>query len=269
MQGQGGQQMTLPPVGPVLKKVLIVLFSIWLVFALAVNWGGASGATFLALTGDTQAIAQGEVWRIFTALLLHQPVGNIGHILGTMLGLYFLGSSLEESWGGKRFFRFLIVSGVLSYATQFAVLSLIPPDLAPKFAPDVYMGASPVVSAIAIAWASSFKGRTINLFFVLPVSSRGLILLVVGMGVMSLIAGSGTNSGHIASFAGMGYGWLLGGGTPSPLRSFILRYRLAALEREAENERSSKKERAQRSGLKVIKGGKRDSKPPGQGGMLN
>jgi membrane associated rhomboid family serine protease len=245
-----------------LRKILIVLFAIWLVFALALNWGGASGNSFLAFTGNNSAIASGEVWRLFTALLLHTPSGEIGHILSAMLGLYFLGSSLEEAWGGKRFLRFLIAAGVLSYLTQFLLCSLISSELSAKLVPDSYFGAIPVVEAVAIAWACSFRGRTILLFFVLPVSSRGLILMVVGFSLMSLIAGGMSPSGHIALFAGMGYGWLLGGGSPSPLRRFILKQRLAALEREAQNERHQKKRRAKESGFKVIRGGKDDDEPP-------
>lgn len=264
MRNSGGQQLKLPPVGPMLKKVLIALFATWLVFALAVNWGGASGNSFLALTGNNAAILEGEVWRLLTALLLHTPSGGIGHIISAMLGLYFLGSSLEEAWGGRRFLRFMIATGVLSYATQFALCLLISPELSAKLVPNDYFGAIPVVEAIAIAWACSFKGRTILLFFVLPVSSRGLILMVVGFSLMSLIAGGMSPSGHIALFAGMGYGWLLGAGTPSPWRRFILKRKLQALERDAHNERSEKKRRAKKSGFKVIRGGRNedDDDPP-------
>jgi membrane associated rhomboid family serine protease len=252
----------LPPVGPMLRKILIVLFATWLIFALALNWGGASGNSFLSLSGNNNAIANGEIWRLFTALLLHAPSGEIGHIVSAMLGLYFLGSSLEEVWGGKRFLRFLIAAGVLSYLTQFLVGSLLPTELGTKLVPENYFGAIPAVEAVAIAWACSFRGRTILLFFVVPVSSRGLILMVVGFSLMSLIAGGMSPSGHIALFAGMGYGWLLGGGSPTPLRRFILKQRLAALEREAQNERHQKKRRAKESGLRVIRGGKDEDEPP-------
>jgi membrane associated rhomboid family serine protease len=244
-----------------LKKILIGLFAIWLVFALALNWGGASGNSFLALTGNNAAILEGEVWRLFTALLLHTPSGGIGHIVSAMLGLYFLGSSLEEAWGGRRFLRFLIGAGVLSYATQFVVCLLLSPELSAKLVPTDYFGAIPVVEAVAIAWACSFKGRTILLFFVLPVSSRGLILMVVGFSLMSLIAGGMSPSGHIALFAGMGYGWLLGAGTPSPWRRFVLKRKLAGLERDVQKERAEKKRRAKNSGFKVIRGGQDDEEP--------
>jgi len=259
--------MMLPVPGKVLKTVLIVLFATWLVFALAINWGGAAGNTYAALKGNAFAIANGEVWRLFTALVIHETHGSIGHLLGTMIGLYFLGSSLEESWGGKRFAKFLAWSGVLAYGTQVLLL-LAAPALAAKFAPAEFYGASPVVYAVAMAWAFSFKGRTVSLMFVLPVSSKALVYIVVGLALMTVIAGGMSPSGHIAIFAGMGYGWLLGGGTPSPLKKGILKYRLAALEREAQAERQSKKKKVKQSGLTVLKGGKNSDKDP-PGGMLH
>jgi hypothetical protein len=92
--------------------------------------------------------------------------------------------------------------------------------------------------------------------FVLPVSSTGLILLVVGMSLMYLIVGAQAPSGHIAPFAGMGLGWLLGGGTPSPLRRFYLKYRLAQLELETKREGADRKLKVKQSGLRVIEGGR-------------
>ncbi len=264
MRDERGAQVMggLPRPGKALKGVLIGLFSIWLVFALAINWGGASGQSFFALCGNTEKIFQGQVWRIFTASLLHMPSGDIGHILVSLIGLYFLSPSLESAWGSKRFLRFLFFSGALAYGTQAAVDMALPASIAARLVPQgtdgYYFGAMPVVEAVAIAWALSFRGRTVHLFFTIPVSSRGLILFVVGISLMSLIALRTPPSGHIAVFAGMGAGWLLGGGTPSPLRRFYLKYRLARLEIEAKRDRQERKKRVKSSGLRVIDGGGRD-----------
>ncbi len=260
MQGPAGQQMTLPVPGRALKVIMIVLFSTWLIFALGINWGGAGENTFSLLTGNTNAIAAGQVWRLFTPLLLHDFT-SVSHILGAILGLYFLGSALEGSWGPRRFLKFILAAGVLSYATQF-LLQWLAPSFTSGLVGPIYFGAQPIVYAIAIAWAFSFKGQTVNLMFVLPVSARTLIFIVVGLALMTVIAGGQSPSGHIATFAGMGYGWLLGGGTPSPLRKMLLRYRLASLEREAGAEKRAKKKRVHQSGLKVLPGGKNDDDPP-------
>lgn len=258
MQGShvGRAPIQLPRPGKALKAVLLGLLGIWLVFALAINWGNAAGTSFLALCGNTGAILQGEVWRLLTAPLLHMPSGTVWHLLSVLLGLYFLGTSLEHEWGPRRFLRFLMLTGVLSYGTQVLADVFLPARIGAKLIPDHYYGAMPVVQAVAIAWASSFRGRTVHLFFVLPISSRGLILFVVGISVLYLIAGATPPSGHIAMFVGMAFGWLLGGGTPSPLRRGYLRFRLARLEVEARREGEARRKRARNSGLRVLPGGR-------------
>ena len=265
---QASQQMNFPVPGRVLKSVLGLLFAIWLVLALAINWGGVADSAFWRWTGDSSAVARGEVWRLITAPFMHLPSGSIGHILGSLIGLYFLGAPLENAWGGRRFAWFLFWSGTLAYAIQFGASLVLPASVMANLAYDNYFGATPVIYAVAIAWASSFKGQKVMLMFVLPVSSRALIWITVGAGLMVLIAGGKTPAGHVASFAGMGLGYLLGGGTPSPLRQVLLRYKLASLERRVESERRGRRTRASKAGLKVITGG-RDDNGPRKNGMLH
>jgi membrane associated rhomboid family serine protease len=252
-----GPELLLEMPGKVLRAVMIALFAIWLVFALAMNWAGVSSGPLSFLVADAGALTSGQLWRLATAPLIHAP-NSVGHILGAELGLFFLAPSLESRWGSLRFARFLALTALLSYGLQALVLALMPAGLGAKFAGGAQFGAMPVVEAVAIAWACSFRGRTVNLFFVLPVSSRGLIWFVVGFSVLTLIAGQMPPSGHIALFSGMGFGWLLGGGTPSPLRRAYLRYKLGTLDREAEREAKSTRKKAERAGLRVISGGKDD-----------
>lgn len=244
----------LPRPGPALKWVLLALFGVWLIFALGMNWGGVSQAPFLALVAEPGKILSGELWRPLTAALLHDP-NSIGHLFSALLGLYFLSPQLEEAWGSRRFVRFLALTAALSYALQAVILLLLPPGLAGKLAGPFQFGALPVVEAVAIAWACSFRGRTVLLFFVLPISSKGLILFVVGFSVLALIAGQTPPSGHISLFLGMGLGWLLGGDSPSPLRRAYLKFRLARLDQEVLSERKSRQKRVAQSKLRVIKGG--------------
>ncbi len=255
--------MGLAKPGPALKGVLIVLFAVWVVFALAINWGGASEQVFLLFVGNSEAILDGQIWRLVTPLFMHLPTGGIGHILMTLLGLYFLGHSLEDTWGARRFLSFLFWSGVIAYAVQLLAALVLPAYFRERLVPEQWFGAMPVVDAIAIAWALSFKGRTVQLFFVLPISSRGLLLFVVGANVLMVIAGALNFAGHVALFAGMGAGWLLGGGTPSPARRFVLKLRLKQLSAEQARLKEQRRDRVKRSKLRVIDGGRaqEDSEP--------
>jgi membrane associated rhomboid family serine protease len=258
------QPVGLPRPGKVLRAILIGLLAIWVVFAIGLNWGGASPELFFLLCGSTDGILKGELWRLFTAPLMHYPKGTEGvwHILGTLLGLYFFAPSLERDWGKGRFVRFLVFTGLLAYGFQLALELALPTSIATKLVGEYWFGATPITTAVAIAWALSFKGRTVMLMFVLPVSSRGLILFVVGGAVLYTFAAAMPTSGLIAPFGGMLAGWLLGGGSPSPLRRLWLKMRLAQLDAEARRDSKAQKRRAARSGFKVIEGGRgRDSDP--------
>src|SRR5688572_6933449 len=229
------------------------------------NWAGVSSAPFEALTAAQGALLQGQVWRLCTAALLHAP-NDVGHILGALLGLYFLGANLESRFGSRRFAGFLFWAATLPYLIQATILVVLPAGLGAKLAPFAPFGAMPAVEATAIAWAFSFRGRTVNLFFVLPVTSTGLVWFVVGFSILALIAAQTPPSGHLALFAGMGLGYLLGGGTPSPLRRWYLAGRLRNLEREVDSEARKRRKRA--GGLRVIPGG-RDPKDPDEKKFLN
>ncbi len=245
----------LPRPGPALKWVLIGLLAIWLAFAVGINWAGAPADLFYLLCGNAELISQGQVWRLFTAPLIHMPTGHVGHILMALLGLYFLAPSLEREWGSARFLRFLLFSGVIGYGLQYLLLVLLPPSVSARLAGDYWFGALPVINAVSIAWALSFRGQVVKLYFVLPVSSTGLILFVVGMNVMYLIGAQNHLEGLISPFGGMLAGWLLGAGTPSPLRKAWLKLQLARLDSEARREGKARRRRAAQSGLRVIEGG--------------
>lgn len=267
-------QGSLPRPGRVLRIVMIAILAIWLMFAIGLNWAGAPPSLFWLLCGNTEKILHGEVWRLFTAPWLHLPVESLGHVFSALIGLYFLGPSLEERWGSARFARFLFSAALLAYITQMLAELILPSsfDIAP--AGGYWFGAIPVVEAIAIAWALSFRGREVRLFFILPVSSTGLILFVIGASLASVIIKAQAPSGLIAPFGGMLAGWLFGSGSPSPMRRLWLKLRLAQLDVEAKREAQARRARAAKSGLKVISGGRGDDsedepKRGGDGGWLN
>lgn len=277
------RERSFAPDGPVLPRpgrplmgVLIALLVIWLVFAVGINWGGASEGVFLLLCGNTERVLKGEVWRLVTAPFMHLPSGTPWHLLGTLLGLYFLAPSLEKAWGTGRFLRFLMIASLVGYVLQMLVELALPPHLAAKIVPLGYwFGAMPTLEAVAIAWALTFRGQTVRLMFIIPVTSGTLIAFVVATSTLYLLAGASSPSGLISPFGGMLTGFLLGGGTPSPLRRFWLKQRYARLERaaalEAQRERSHRRERVARSGLRVIEGGRSeaDSEQPSTNGKSN
>jgi membrane associated rhomboid family serine protease len=266
---QPNMAVALPKPGRALKIILLTLLGIWLMFAMAVNWGGADPAVFELFVGNTDAILSGQIWRLFTAPLVHLP-SDPWHVMGVLLGLYFLGPSLEQRWGGRRFTFFLWASAVLAYCCQLAAELILPATAAAKMSMGYWFGAVPAIEALSVAWALTFTGQTVRLLFVLPVTSRGLLWFVIGFSVLRLIAVQQTAEGLISPFGGLAAGWLLGAGTPSPLRQLYLKFRYSQLQREAEREaRERKRRRVEQSRLSVIQGGRRDDDDGPGGKYLN
>jgi membrane associated rhomboid family serine protease len=251
----------LPRPGKVVKVALLVVFGVWVVFAVGLNWAGAPPDTFLLFCGNTSRILHGEVWRLITAPVVHMPTGEIGHVLSALFGLYFLSPQLETAWGSGRFARFLGFSALIAYGTQMCAELLLPHAVGAKLVGEYWFGAMPVVEAIAIAWALSFRGQVIRLFMLIPVTSRGLIIFVVGVSVMYLLASARPPEGLIAPFGGMLAGYLLGGGTPSPVRRLWLKLRVNQLDAEARREAARRRRRVEGSRLKVIEGGGTGDEP--------
>jgi len=268
MQSSDGLMGGLPRPGKALVGVMVVITTLWLMFAIGLNWGGAPESVFWALAGSTRGILHGEVWRLFTAPLLLTPIGGAGvsHLLTALFGLYFLAPRLERMWGPVRMLRFIALSCVLAYVMQMLVELALPASLAARIVGPNWYGLEPAIAAIAIAWACTFKGQVVQLFGILPMTSRMLILLVVGFALLRLVAADLPPEGLLAPFGGMFFGWLLGGGTPSPLRKAWLKLRLAQLDGEARREGARKKPRPNPGGLRVIPGGRTDDDDKGPDG---
>ncbi len=65
-----------------------------------------------------ELIAAGEIWRLFTPMLLH---GSILHILFNMYALRALGPSLEQHYGHGRFLMLYILAGFAGNVASFAL----------------------------------------------------------------------------------------------------------------------------------------------------
>ena len=247
---------------------MLTLLAIWVMFAVGINWGGGGGALFEFGVGDTQAILSGQVWRLFTAPLLHRPSGDgsVSHIVSVLLGLYFLAPSLEKKWGGKWMLAFLYGSAIVGYLFHMLLQVAIPgPHNASLIQP--WYGALSAVHAVAIAWALSFRGQRVLLMFVLPVSSTILVVFVVGLSVLRLLAAENVPEGLVSPFGAMAFAWLVAGSEPSPLRKLWLKWQLRRLRTKAAKRDSGPR-------LRVITGGKRDDEHddddgPPPGGWLN
>lgn len=160
----------------------------------------------LSLTSD--GILSGKLWTIATYSLLHDP-DNFLHLLGNLLGIYFLGRIILPLLGPKRFL-WLYISGVASGGLLWMAANF--GDQAPL------IGASAGVGALLVFFAALNPDRpiTLLLFFVVPVSvkPKWLVLFLLGFDLLGfLLSELSTGRGfmgiaHSAHLGGFAAGWL-------------------------------------------------------------
>jgi membrane associated rhomboid family serine protease len=154
---------------------------VWLIaLALFMSAGGSlltrSGVPLLNYTLlEPLKVWRGELWRLVTwAPIELRPVG----LLFGCVALFFFGSDLVHRWGTKRFlgvyFGCAAVTGLLT-----SLVALIWPA-----ATIPHMGLWPMQEALIIAWAVMNPGGQILVYFVLPIGSRHLITLTIGITVV-------------------------------------------------------------------------------------
>jgi membrane associated rhomboid family serine protease len=261
MSGEPQLTFGLPKPGKAVTGFLVAIVAVWLLFALGLNWGGASEETLAWVVGSDR-ILHGEIWRLVTGPMLQKPsgAGSVSHLLTALMGIYFLGPSLEERWGAKRFVFFVGASGVFAAASQVLVGAILPQVHQP-----VFFGALGMVDAVAVGWALTFKSSQVRLFFVLPVSGYGFLAFIAVMNVLYVIGSDVHYEGLVTPVGGMIAGWLFG--ETSPVRRWWLTRTYKKLAAESAALRDM---RVGGPKLKVIEGGLgAKNKPPADKRYLN
>ncbi|MFE3591900.1 rhomboid family intramembrane serine protease [Streptomyces niveus] len=99
----------------------------------------------LAISRDlngTVGVADGQWYRLFTAMFLHQAVW---HIAFNMLGLWWLGGPLEAALGRVRFIALYLISGLAGSALTYLIAAPNQPSLGASGAIFGLLGATVVL----------------------------------------------------------------------------------------------------------------------------
>lgn len=185
-------RMTFPQLTPVVKRLLIINVVVYFAQLLGgnellVDWFAVYPASLLLAL---------QLWRLVTYQFLH---GGVWHIVLNMVGLFFLGPTLERHWGGKRFLKFYLgcgIAGGVFYTLLVAV----------GFLPALSMiGASGAILGMLAACAILFP-QFVVLFVFFPVPIRVAAVVLIFFYVVSLLTGSQNAGGDAAHLAGMAAG---------------------------------------------------------------
>jgi len=125
--------------------ILILVNVLAFLFEISVgDWNDPDVLHRIGALEPAAVIAQGEYWRLFTALFLH---GGFLHLGFNLFALYVLGPPLERSIGTIRFLVCYLVSGLASSAGVVALTELRLIEV------SQIIGASGCIMGVVGAWA--------------------------------------------------------------------------------------------------------------------
>ena len=126
-------------------------------------FAGPGTLSFLAMIPER--VLHGEIWRIFTYVLM--PTNGGFWLVVSLMFYYWLGQSLEQLWGTAKF-NFYYLSGTILTAVAYILVYFIHGIGIPL------MGASFVNTAMFLAYAMTYPDAIVNLFFILPLKIKWL-----------------------------------------------------------------------------------------------
>ncbi len=190
----GGMGMSIPKPTPAVKMLLIINAAVFLMQMFFDQKTGQMTRFFGVTIYDFW-----QLWRYITFQFLHSTV-DPWHLVMNMLGVYFLGTALENSWGTKKFTFFYLGCGALAgfaYVFIGAIFGL-PGDFP-------IIGASGGVFGILLACAILFPHfRLIFLFFPVPIRLAAVIIFSVMIFVVLRALSMGNTGGAMSDVAHLG-----------------------------------------------------------------
>ena len=149
----------------------------------------SSGTFSNLLAFNPILVLHGQIWRLVTFLVVPEPYNLTG--LGpvwfafSMLFYYFLGTSLERSWGTTKFTVFYGCGALLTLIAAFlsyGLTSLLWGDLAAIFsAIPITMGT--VNFSILLAFATLFPDAQFRIYFIIPIKAKWMAVFYLALRV--------------------------------------------------------------------------------------
>ena len=193
-------RMGFPKLTVVVKRLLIINVSIFFIGLIFFPRNIPFGPIYINILEKWFSVfpvsfsAVLQVWRLITYQFLH---ANIIHILFNMLGLFFLGPTLERHWGSRRFLIFYLgcgAAGALFYILLVGVGWL---------GAGPMIGASGAILGMLAACAILFPHFVVLfLFFPVPIRIAAIIMILLySANLYSQGKNAGGDAAHLAGMA--------------------------------------------------------------------
>lgn len=191
-------------------RLLLINLAVFIaqeLFAKVFPWDEYFGLSFAGLR-------RGYIWQLLTFQFLH---GGFYHIIFNSIALFTVGLAVEQLLGAKRFVQLYLISGLVGGVVHVLGGLVWPQHFGVIVQGDYRLyipvvGASAGVFGLVAAFATMYFERnlTVLLYFVLPITVSGKVLLGVsaGISILGVLIGKG-NVAHGAHLGGMLGGWLM------------------------------------------------------------
>jgi membrane associated rhomboid family serine protease len=194
--------LSLPPFTKAVTWLLAINTAVFLLLELfGMTLPGVDGYIFDHFALQPFAVAHGWIWELVTYSFIH---AGFWHWFGNMLGIWMFGSTIEGSWGTRRFLE-LFSFGVLGAAITTILLSYSHAIGSPLTST---VGASGGVYAVLIAFGMVFGENEIMMIpfpFTIKAKYFVAILIVVEL---AFAMGGGGNVAYVAHLGGLFFGFV-------------------------------------------------------------
>jgi membrane associated rhomboid family serine protease len=195
--------MGLPPFRGAVRQVVLASLAIYVAILLLMSFAAPAGRMVLALgILDPEAIRHGWLWQFVTYAFMY--VDPMDFVL-SLLGVYFLGSAVEERVGSANFYSLFFFSIILSAIAGFAL------SLTHVLAQGQALGSGAAANAILMVFYLFNRGAPIMLFPIpIQIPVKWIVLFTAAIETAYLLLN------HFALFyfvillgLGAGYIWYL------------------------------------------------------------
>jgi hypothetical protein len=184
------------PVGRLTIVMLLAWLGCWIAFTVA-------PALVAPLMLQPASVVPGfQLWRLLThaALIVMEP----GWFVLTLVFAVMLMPTFEARWGPWGLLRFLVVTSlagaVAAVAAGWALL---------HGGGSIYVGPSAFLDGLIVAYALVFPGQTFRAYFVIPVSTRTMVWIILIINLLGLVYYLPKEVlDPVAGLAGMGFAWV-------------------------------------------------------------
>lgn len=147
-----------------IKNLMLYVIAVYAVGFIVISFWPDTYYNYLSL--DVSKILQGQVWRIVT-FVIQPPNTSIFWIFISLYFYYFLGTTLERTWGAFKFnvyyFSGIFFTVLAAFIIYFAFDGLV-------FPMSIYY----INMALFLAFAVMYSDMTFLLFFIIPIKAKWL-----------------------------------------------------------------------------------------------